>query len=221
MGPVRSVGPVRDPRVLRPWPRTVAARAEDERRLQDDRVPMRRVQVHVRRALGTVEAARGVFVRAERGDLDDAHALERAGVEQGDRRADVDALHRLGVAREHADGVQDDIDAVHARPPGRDVEIAQVVDPGTLAADHVVARAGEPVELTRTEFNLLELLVRNAGQVLTREVILDRIWGYDFTTTSNSLEVYVGYLRRKTEAGGGARLIQTVRGVGYVAREGP
>jgi two-component system response regulator MprA len=81
-----------------------------------------------------------------------------------------------------------------------------------------VERAGEPVELTRTEFNLLELLLGNAGQVLTRELILDRVWGYDFQTTSNSLEVYVGYLRRKTEAGGGERLIHTVRGVGYVAR---
>ena len=86
--------------------------------------------------------------------------------------------------------------------------------PGTRLVD----RAGAPVELTRTEFNLLELLLRNAGQVLTRELILDRVWGYDFQTTSNSLEVYVGYLRRKTEAAGGERLIHTVRGVGYVAR---
>jgi two-component system response regulator MprA len=81
-----------------------------------------------------------------------------------------------------------------------------------------VERAGETLELTRTEFNLLELLLRNAGQVLTRELILERVWGYDFQTTSNSLEVYVGYLRRKTEAGAGERLIHTVRGVGYVAR---
>jgi two-component system response regulator MprA len=89
----------------------------------------------------------------------------------------------------------------------------------TLApGSRLVERAGTPVELTRTEFNLLELLLRNAGQVLTRELILERVWGYDFQTTSNSLEVYVGYLRRKTEAGGGDRLIHTVRGVGYVAR---
>jgi two-component system response regulator MprA len=85
----------------------------------------------------------------------------------------------------------------------------------------LVERGGEPVDLTRTEFNLLELLLRNAGQVLTRELILERVWGYDFQTTSNSLEVYVGYLRRKTEAGGGERLIHTVRGVGYVARLRP
>ena len=69
------------------------------------------------------------------------------------------------------------------------------------------------------EFNLLELLLRNAGQVLPRSLILERVWGYDFDTSSNSLDVYIGYLRRKTEADGGERLIHTVRGVGYVARE--
>ena len=100
-------------------------------------------------------------------------------------------------------------------------EVLTLGDLTLSPGSRLVARAGEPIELTRTEFNLLELLVRNAGQVLTRELILDRIWGYDFTTTSNSLEVYIGYLRRKTEAGGGPRLIQTVRGVGYVAREAP
>ncbi len=82
----------------------------------------------------------------------------------------------------------------------------------------IVRRGPREVPLTRTEFSLLELLVANAGQVLTRELIMDRIWGYDFATSSNSLDVYIGYLRRKTEAEGEARLIQTVRGVGYVAR---
>jgi two-component system response regulator MprA len=81
-----------------------------------------------------------------------------------------------------------------------------------------VTRSGSAVELTRTEFTLLELLLRNADQVLTRDLILERVWGYDFDTTSNSLDVYIGYLRRKTEADGGHRLIHTVRGVGYVAR---
>jgi two-component system, OmpR family, response regulator MprA len=100
-------------------------------------------------------------------------------------------------------------------------EVLSVGDLELSPGSRRVERAGEPIGLTRTEFNLLELLVRNAGQVLTRELILDRVWGYDFTTTSNSLEVYVGYLRRKTEAGGGRRLIHTVRGVGYVAREEP
>ncbi len=75
------------------------------------------------------------------------------------------------------------------------------------------------MELTRTEFSLLELLLRNAGQVMTREIIFDRVWGYDFGANSNSLEVYIGYLRRKTEADGEPRLIHTVRGIGYVLRQ--
>ena len=89
------------------------------------------------------------------------------------------------------------------------------LDPGTRE----VRRGHRLIELTRTEFLLLELLLRNARQVLTREVIFDRVWGYDFGANSNSLEVYIGYLRRKTEADGEARLIHTVRGVGYVLRE--
>jgi two-component system response regulator MprA len=84
---------------------------------------------------------------------------------------------------------------------------------------HEVRRGRRPIELTRTEFLLLELFLRNPRQVLTRSLIFDRVWGYDFGPSSNSLEVYVGYLRRKTEAGGEPRLIQTVRGVGYVLRE--
>ena len=82
-----------------------------------------------------------------------------------------------------------------------------------------VRRGGEPIELTRTEFNLLELFMRNPRQVLTRSVIFERVWGYDFGFASNSLDVYIGYLRRKTEAGGRPRLIKTVRGVGYALRE--
>jgi two-component system response regulator MprA len=82
-----------------------------------------------------------------------------------------------------------------------------------------LTRAGIEIDLTKTEFDLLELLLMNAGIVLARDVIYERIWGYDFETSSNPLEVYVGYLRRKLEAGGGSRLIHTVRGVGYVARE--
>jgi two-component system response regulator MprA len=75
--------------------------------------------------------------------------------------------------------------------------------------------------LTRTEHALLELFLRNPRQVLTRAVIMDRIWGYDFGETSNPLEVYISYLRRKTEADGEPRLIHTVRGVGYILREPP
>jgi two-component system response regulator MprA len=89
-----------------------------------------------------------------------------------------------------------------------------VLDPGRYA----VHRGGRPLELTRTEFALLELFLRNPRQVLTRSVIFDRVWGYDFGPASNSLEVYVGYLRRKTEAAGEPRLLHTVRGVGYVLR---
>jgi two-component system response regulator MprA len=83
-----------------------------------------------------------------------------------------------------------------------------------------VSRGGESIELTRTEFSLLELFMLNPRQVLTRSVIFERVWGYDFGYGSNSLDVYIGYLRRKTEAGGKPRLIQTIRGVGYALREG-
>ena len=82
-----------------------------------------------------------------------------------------------------------------------------------------VRRGGEPIDLTRTEFALLQLFLLNPRQVLTRSLIFERVWGYDFGATSNSLDVYIGYLRRKTEAGGKPRLIQTVRGVGYTLRE--
>src|SRR5215217_3076537 len=82
-----------------------------------------------------------------------------------------------------------------------------------------VHRGGAQIDLTRTEFNLLELFMLNPRQVLTRSIIFERVWGYDFGFASNSLDVYIGYLRRKTEAGGKPRLIQTVRGVGYALRE--
>ena len=87
------------------------------------------------------------------------------------------------------------------------------------AAARTVTRGDRDVGLTKTEFDLLELLLMNAGIVLSRDTIYDRIWGFDFATSSNSLDVYIGYLRRKTEEDGEPRLIHTVRGVGYVARE--
>jgi two-component system, OmpR family, response regulator MprA len=102
-----------------------------------------------------------------------------------------------------------------------DDEALKVADLSLDPATRVVRRGDRLIELTRTEFNLLELLMRNSGQVLTRELIFDRVWGYDFGANSNSLEVYIGYLRRKTEADGEPRLIHTVRGVGYVLRESP
>lgn len=77
-------------------------------------------------------------------------------------------------------------------------------------------RAGRPLELTRTEHRLLELFLRNPEQVLPRDVIYERVWGFDISLTSNSLDVYVGYLRRKTEEDGEPRVIQTVRGVGFM-----
>jgi len=82
-------------------------------------------------------------------------------------------------------------------------------------------RGDRAIELTRTEFQILELFLRNPRQVLSREVVFDRVWGYDFGPASNTLDVYIGYLRRKTEAGGEPRLLHTVRGVGYVLREEP
>jgi two-component system response regulator MprA len=85
-------------------------------------------------------------------------------------------------------------------------------------AAHEARRGARLLELTRTEFLLLELLLRHPRQVLTRAAIFDHVWGYDFGPASNSLEVYVGYLRRKTEAEGEPRLVHTVRGVGYVLR---
>lgn len=100
-----------------------------------------------------------------------------------------------------------------------DEETLRVADLELDPRTRRVVRNGRDVELTKTEFDLLELLIRNAGIVLTRDVIYERIWGFDFGTTSNSLDVYIGYLRRKTEAGGDPRLIHTVRGVGYVLRE--
>ena len=90
-----------------------------------------------------------------------------------------------------------------------------VLEPGTRE----VRRDDELIELTRTEFSLLELFLRNPRQVLTRSIIFERVWGYDFGPSSNSLDVYIGYLRRKTEVGGRSRLIHTVRGVGYALRE--
>ncbi|CAL9460317.1 response regulator transcription factor [Streptomyces sp. enrichment culture] len=105
-----------------------------------------------------------------------------------------------------------------ARGPaaGRFVEAAGVrMDPQARRA----WRGGRELELTRTEFELLELLVRNAGTVLDHSTIYDRIWGYDFGPGSKNLAVYVGYLRRKLDEPDGPQLIHTVRGVGYVLRE--
>jgi two-component system response regulator MprA len=84
---------------------------------------------------------------------------------------------------------------------------------------HEVRRGSRLIELSRTEFTLLELFLEHPRQVLTRATLFERVWGYDFGATSNALGVYIGYLRRKTEAGGERRLLHTVRGVGYVLRD--
>ena len=95
----------------------------------------------------------------------------------------------------------------------------QLADLTLNPATRQVHRSDREVQLTKTEFDLLELLLVNSRIVLSRDVIMDRIWGYSFETSSNPLEVYIGYVRRKLEAGGEPRLVHTVRGVGYVARE--
>jgi two-component system response regulator MprA len=93
---------------------------------------------------------------------------------------------------------------------------------GDLVLDpvaHEVRRGERPIDLTKTEFLLLELFLRHPRQVLTRSQIFEHVWGYDFGPTSNALGVYMGYLRRKTEADGEPRLLHTVRGVGYILRD--
>ncbi|HLJ03634.1 MAG TPA: response regulator transcription factor [Solirubrobacteraceae bacterium] len=86
---------------------------------------------------------------------------------------------------------------------------------------HEVRRGERLIDLSKTEFLLLELFLRHPRQVLTRSMIFEHVWGYDFGATSNALGVYMGYLRRKTEAGGEPRLLHTVRGIGYVLRDSP
>jgi len=105
------------------------------------------------------------------------------------------------------------------KPQENDEAVLSLDDLSLDPVSRDVRRGERAIELTRTEFALLELLLRNAGRVLTRDVIMDRVWGYELEPASNSLEVFIGYLRRKTEAGGEPRLIHTVRGVGYTARE--
>src|SRR5687767_6575286 len=104
-------------------------------------------------------------------------------------------------------------------PDGDANEVLTFSDLTMDVASRDVSRGGRPIELTRTEFTLLEMFLRRPRRVLDRSFILEEVWGYDFPTSANSLEVYVGYLRRKTEADGEPRLIQTVRGVGYVLKE--
>jgi two-component system response regulator MprA len=109
--------------------------------------------------------------------------------------------------------------ALLRRTSGGSGEVLRFADLELDPKTHEVRRDGQQIELTRTEFSLLELFLLNPRQVLTRSIIFERVWGYDFGFSSNSLDVYIGYLRRKTEVGDRPRLIQTVRGVGYALRE--
>ena len=102
---------------------------------------------------------------------------------------------------------------------GEDEETLAFADLTMNVASRDVHRGERAIELTRTEFTLLEMFLRRPRRVLERSFILEEVWGFDFPTTANSLEVYVGYLRRKPEAADEPRLIQTVRGVGYVLKE--
>ena len=103
--------------------------------------------------------------------------------------------------------------------PEDEEEVLEFAGLSMNTATREVVRDGRPIELTRTEFTLLEMFLRRPRRVLDRSFILEEVWGYDFPTTANSLEVYVGYLRRKTEAEDEPRLIHTVRGIGYVLKE--
>jgi two-component system response regulator MprA len=107
------------------------------------------------------------------------------------------------------------------RRTGAGNDTIQFADVTLDPATREVYRGERRLQLTRTEFNLLELFLRNPRQVLTRSQIYERVWGYDFGATSNALWVYIGYLRRKLEEGGEPRLLHTVRGVGYALREEP
>ncbi len=109
--------------------------------------------------------------------------------------------------------------ALLRRRPEESGEVLRFADLSLDPVTREASRGDRQFTLTRIEFDLLELLLRHPRQVLTRELILDRVWGYTFDSGTNSLAVYVGYLRRKTEAGDEPRLIHTARGVGYVLRE--
>jgi two-component system response regulator MprA len=111
--------------------------------------------------------------------------------------------------------------ALLRRTNGDGVEALSYADLTLNPATREVSRGQRQVELTKTEFALLEHLMRHPRLVLTRSQLFEAVWGYDFGPRSNSLEVYIGYLRRKTEAESESRLIHTVRGVGYVLRETP
>jgi len=145
-----------------------------------------------------------------------------AKVAVGDRVEGLDAGADDYVAKPFAlDELLARIRALLRRSSGDVTDVIRfadlVVDPSARSA----TRAERDLGLTKTEFDLLVLLLRAPGVVMDRDTIYEEIWGIDFLTTSNSLDVYIGYLRRKTESEGEERLIHTVRGVGYVLRSDP
>jgi two-component system response regulator MprA len=109
--------------------------------------------------------------------------------------------------------------ALLRRRAGPDTDVLRFADLSLDPTTREVSRAGRPIELTQTEFSLLELFLTRPREVLARSTIFSEVWGFDFGETSNSLNVYVAHLRRKLEAGGEPRVIHTVRGIGYVLRE--
>jgi two-component system, OmpR family, response regulator MprA len=165
----------------------------------------------------------------------DGLAVCRAIRAQGDRLP-ILVLTARGAVDDRVDGLDAGADDYLAKPYALNELLARlrallrrtapaegegqltVADLTLDPARRVATRGDRELGLTKTEFDLLELLIRNAGIVLTRDRIYERIWGFDFETSSKTLDVYVGYLRRKTEEGGEPRLVHTVRGVGYVLR---
>ncbi|MBE3577962.1 MAG: response regulator transcription factor [Limnochordales bacterium] len=126
-------------------------------------------------------------------------------------QARVEALLRRDRRRSRTDGNKEK----EERPP----EVLTFADLSLDTGTRTARRGNREIPLSTTEFELLSLFLRRPRQVLTRDLIMDRVWGYDFAGESNVLEVYIGYLRRKLEQGGEPRLIYTVRGAGYVLRE--
>jgi two-component system response regulator MprA len=145
-----------------------------------------------------------------------------ARVEVADRVAGLDAGADDYLVKPYAlEELLARVRALSRRPPAEEELDAEILEVGGLRLDVGARRAvagGGDLALTRTEYDLLELLVQNAGVVLTHSVIYERIWGYDFGQDSKNLAVYVGYLRRKLALAGVGGLIRTVRGVGYVLR---
>jgi len=155
---------------------------------------------------------------------DDGHSLPvlmlTARDEVSDRVAGLDAGADDYVVKPFAlEELLARLRALLRRAGPADGDVLRFADIELDPATREVRRGGDSIELTRTEFSLLELFLLNPRQVLTRSIIFERVWGYDFGFGSNSLDVYIGYLRRKTEQGGKPRLIQTIRGVGYALRE--